>query len=332
MSENSSVKKQKNGFSYACIRYIKRNSGILIGLIGLCVVVSICSHGKFLSQDNIMNVLRQISSNMFLAAGMTMVMICGGIDLSVGSVIAITGVMAGTLINQGMPIVLAILVCMVMGAVYGAINGAIISGTTLPPFIVTYSMQQILRGATYVYTGGATVRIDNRAFLNLGTGYLFGFLPYPVLYLIIVLVIVYLILNKTKLGRHIYAIGGNEHAARFSGINIRKTRMFVYIFIGVMAALAGLVLCQRSYSGNPVAGNGAEMDAIAACALGGVSMAGGKGFIGGTLIGALIIGTMNNGLNLMRIDSYWQIILKGIVILVAVYVDYLKGKKAAEGR
>lgn len=188
-------------------------------------------------------------------------------------------------------------------------------------------MMQILRGATYVYTGGTTVRIDDRTFTNLGTGYVQGIVPLPVVYMLVVFVIVFIVLNKTRLGRHIYAVGGNEKAARFSGINVRRTRMFVYVFSGVMGALAGLVLCARSYSGNPLAGDGAEMDAIAACVLGGASMAGGYGFVGGTLIGALIIGLLNNGLNLMRIDSYWQIILKGVVILAAVYVDYVKNLK-----
>lgn len=306
--------------------YFKRNAGILIGMVLLCVVISLKSD-RFLTQDNLMNVLRQISSNMYLACAMTMILIAGGIDLSVGSIIAVTGVTAGTLLNLNVPIVVTILICLLLGAFYGTVTGTIITKTTLPPFIVTYSMMQILRGATYVYTGGTTVRVDNRAFINLGTGYAFGFLPFPVIYLLIVFVIVFVILNKTRLGRHIYAVGGNEKAARFSGINVGKTRMFVYVFSGVMGALAGLVLCARSYSGNPLAGDGAEMDAIAACVLGGTSMAGGYGYVGGTLIGALIIGLMNNGLNLMRIDSYWQIILKGVVILVAVYVDYLKNLK-----
>lgn len=306
--------------------YLKRNAGILIGLVALCAIISFQSD-KFLTQDNIMNVLRQISSNMYLACGMTIILIAGGIDLSVGSIIAVTGVTAGTLLNAGLPIPVAIVLCLLAGALYGTISGVIITRTTLPPFIVTYSMMQILRGATYVYTGGTTVRIDDRAFINLGTGYLFDFIPLPVVYLLVVFIVVFLVLNKTRLGRHIYAVGGNEKAARFSGISVRRTRMFAYIFSGVMGALAGLVLCARSYSGNPLAGNGAEMDAIAACVLGGASMAGGYGYVGGTLIGALIIGLLNNGLNLMRIDSYWQIILKGIVILVAVYVDYVKNMK-----
>ena len=315
-----------NKFLTSIKSYFKRNAGILIGLVALCVVISFRSD-RFLTQDNIMNVLRQISSNMYLACAMTMILIAGGIDLSVGSIVAVTGVTAGTLLNIGVPIPLTILICLVLGGLYGTITGVIITNTTLPPFIVTYSMMQILRGATYVYTGGTTVRVDNRAFINLGTGYAFGFLPLPVVYLLIVFVIVFIVLNKTSLGRHIYAVGGNEKAAKFSGINVKKTRMFVYIFSGVMGALAGMVLCARSYSGNPLAGDGAEMDAIAACVLGGASMAGGYGFVGGTLIGALIIGLLNNGLNLMRIDSYWQIILKGIVILVAVYVDYIKNLK-----
>lgn len=305
--------------------YLKRNMGILIGLLAICVIIAMKSP-NFLTQDNIMNVLRQISTNMYLASAMTMVLIAGGIDLSVGSIIAVSGVVAGTLVTDGVPIPLVILICLLLGALCGTVSGAIISTTTLPPFIVTFSMMSILRGITYVYTGGTTVRIDDRNYINLGTGYLFG-IPLPVIYLLVVLVIVFIILNKTRLGRHIYAIGGNQKAAEFSGIRVRKVRMFVYIFSGIMGSLAGMVLSARSYSGNPVAGNGAEMDAIAAVVLGGASMAGGYGYIGGTMIGALIIGLLNNGLNLMRIDSYWQIILKGIVILVAVYVDYVKNLK-----
>ena len=310
-------------------KYFKRNAGILIGLALICIVITVNSP-QFLTQNNIMNVLRQISSNMFLASSMTMVLIAGGIDLSVGSGIAMIGVMAGTFLNMNIPIPVVIIICLIAGALIGSVNGTIISRTTLPPFIVTYSIQSILKGGTYVFIGGTTVRIDNRVWTNLGTGYAFGVIPYPVIYLSVVFVIVWLVLNKTKLGRHIYAVGGNEKAARFSGINVIRTRMFVYIFSGVMAALAGMVLCARQYSGNPLAGDGAEMDAIAACVLGGTSMAGGYGFIGGTLIGALIIGLLNNGLNLMGIDSYWQIILKGVVILAAVYIDYLKNLKKSK--
>lgn len=305
--------------------YFKRNAGILIGLVALCVVIAFRSD-SFLTYENIMNVLRQSAQNIFIASGMTIILIAGGIDLSVGSVVGLVGVMVGTMVNDGMPILLAVGICLVVGALMGTFNGMILSRTTLPPFIVTYALMTILRGGIYVYTGGTTVRIDDRSFIAVGTGYTLG-IPNPVWYMAVILIIVYLILNRTKLGRHIYAIGGNEKAAEFSGIDVKNVRLFVYIFSGIMAAVAGIVLAARSYSGQPTAGTGAEMDAIEACVLGGCSMAGGYGFIGGTIIGALIIAIMNNGLNLMRIDSYWQMVAKGVIVLIAVYVDYVKNQK-----
>lgn len=305
--------------------YFKRNAGILIGLVALCVVIAFRSD-SFLTYENIVNVLRQSAQNIFIASGMTIILIAGGIDLSVGSVVGLVGVMVGTMVNDGMPILLAVGICLVVGALMGTFNGMILSRTTLPPFIVTYALMTILRGGIYVYTGGTTVRIDDRSFIAVGTGYTLG-IPNPVWYMAVILAIVYLILNRTKLGRHIYAIGGNEKAAEFSGIDVKNVRLFVYVFSGIMAAVAGIVLAARSYSGQPTAGTGAEMDAIEACVLGGCSMAGGYGFIGGTIIGALIIAIMNNGLNLMRIDSYWQMVAKGVIVLIAVYVDYVKNQK-----
>lgn len=305
--------------------YFKRNAGILIGLVALCVVIAFRSD-SFLTYENIMNVLRQSAQNIFIASGMTIILIAGGIDLSVGSVVGLVGVMVGSMVNDGMPILLAVGICLVVGALMGTFNGMILSRTTLPPFIVTYALMTILRGGIYVYTGGTTVRIDDRSFIAVGTGYTLG-IPNPVWYMAVILAIVYLILNRTKLGRHIYAIGGNEKAAEFSGIDVKNVRLFVYVFSGIMAAVAGIVLAARSYSGQPTAGTGAEMDAIEACVLGGCSMAGGYGFIGGTIIGALIIAIMNNGLNLMRIDSYWQMVAKGVIVLIAVYVDYVKNQK-----
>lgn len=322
MNEKMTLQQKLFGSSKA---YLKRNSGILIGLAAICAVVAIRSNA-FLTYDNIMNVLRQIAQNMFLASGMTMILIAGGIDLSVGAVVGVIGVIVGMMINAGVPIPVAIILCLLIGAGFGSVNGLILSRTTLPPFIVTFAMMTILRGTTYVVTGGTTVRIDDRNFIAVGTGYTLG-VPNPVWYMAIVLIVVYIILNKTKLGRHIYAIGGNQKAAEFSGINVKNVRLFVYVFSGLMGALAGIVLAARSYSGQPTAGNGAEMDAIEAVVLGGASMAGGYGFIGGTIIGALIIGVMNNGLNLMHIDSYYQMIAKGIIVLIAVYVDYIRNLK-----
>ncbi|MGD1818491.1 MAG: ABC transporter permease [Pleomorphochaeta sp.] len=305
--------------------FIKNNSGILIALFIMCVIISI-ANPIFLTQRNLMNVLRQISTNFFLATGMTLVMISGGIDLTVGSVIAVVGVVSGYLSQTGMPLFFVLLLSLALGVAFGAINGGIISRTALAPFIVTLAMMSVLRGAAYIITGGTTVRIDNQSFINFGIGYFLG-IPFPVLYMIIIMIVTYIILNRTALGRHIYAVGGNSTAAVFSGIKMARVKMFVYLFSGFMAALSGITLAARSYSGNPIFGNGAEMDAIAACALGGVSLAGGVGSVGGMVIGTLIIGVLNNGLNLMGVDSFWQTSLKGLIILAAVYVDYIREAK-----
>jgi ribose transport system permease protein len=327
MSEKALEKKVlKNRPVNGLLMSIKRNIGILVGLAILCTIISINSP-VFLTTKNIMNVLRQISANLFVACGMTIILIAGGIDLSVGSTIAVIGVAAASFLDMGLPVPLTVLACLALGAFVGFINGFIISRTKITPFIVTLSMANVLRGLAYVYTGATTIRINDRGYINIGTGFL-GPVPLPAIYIVVVLIIVYLILNKSRLGRHIYAIGGNEKAARFSGIDVKKVRLFIYIFSGLMAAVASITLSARSYSGNPTAGEGAEMDAIAAVVLGGISMAGGNGHISGTIIGALIIGVINNGLNLMGIHSFWQMILKGIIILVAVYADYMKNAKS----
>ncbi|AKA68325.1 ABC transporter permease [Clostridium scatologenes] len=317
-------KKERNFF----VQFLRENLGILIGFIALCVLLSFISP-VFLSQKNIMNVLRQTSTNLYLACAMTMVIILGGIDLSVGAIIALSGVVTGGLIAfQGAPVFVAVIAGLLSGVVIGVFNGLVVAKTTIPPFIVTLATMNIARGAAYVYTGGKPIRVMSDGFNFIGSGYVFNFLPTPVFYLIIILVISVLIMNKTKLGRHIYAVGGNREAARFSGIKIDKVLFFPYAFSGLMAAIAGIVLASRMFSGQPTAGNGAEMDAIAAVVLGGTSMSGGSGKMGGTVIGGLVIGVLSNGLNLMNVDSFWQYIVKGVVILIAVYVDALKKKKA----
>jgi ribose transport system permease protein len=316
----------KNSAVVSVAAYVKRNAGIIIGFLIICGIIAFRSP-VFLTRQNIMNVLRQISSNMYLATSMTLILIAGGIDLSVGSALAVIGVLASSMLKSGMAVPQTIGLCLLVGICIGFVNGFIISRTTLPPFIVTFSMMSILRGVAYVYTGGLTIPVENKGFIALGTGFL-GTIPLPVIYMMTILFVVFVLLNKTALGRHIYATGSNEKAALYSGISVQNIRLLVYIFSGIMASVAGMILAARSYSGNPSFGSGAEMDAIAACVLGGrVSMTGGTGFIGGTLLGALIIGVLNNGLNLMQIDSFWQPILKGVVILVAVYADYLKGLK-----
>lgn len=312
-------------------QFIKENLGILIGFIVLCIALSFISP-VFLTKQNIMNVLRQTSSNLYLACAMTMVIILGGIDLSVGSVIALTGVVSGGLIAfNNIPVPVAVLAGIVVGLLVGLFNGTVIAKTAIPPFIVTLATMNIARGAAYIYTGGQPIRVMSDNFNVIGSGYTAG-IPNPVIYLGIILIIAFLILNKTKLGRYIYAVGGNKQAAKFSGIKMERVIIFVYTFSGIMAAIAGVVLASRMFSGQPTAGEGAEMDAIAAVVLGGTSMSGGCGKIGGTVIGALVIGILSNGLNLMNVNSFWQYIVKGIVILIAVYVDYLKKQKAAANK
>lgn len=316
-------------FGSSAKTFIRENMGILIGLIILCIIITIVNP-TFLTSNNLMNVLRQTSTNLYLALAMTMVIIIGGIDLSVGSVMAVTGVATTMSIAMwDMPVLVAVAIGLLVGLLFGAINGYVAATTVIPSFIITLATMNIARGAAYVMTDGQPVRVMSDSFNFIGSGYIGGFLPTPVLYLIIFLIVCYLIMNKTKLGRYLYAVGGNPEAARFSGINIKKVKFFAYTFSGFMAAVAGIVLASRMFSGQPTAGNAAELDAIAAVVLGGTSMSGGIGKIGGTVIGALIIGVLSNGLNLMGVSSFWQYIVKGIVILVAVYADVIKRRKEA---
>lgn len=316
----------ENRFIGGIYAFFKDNLGILIGLMAMCIALTFLSPA-FLTPENILNVLRQVSTNANLAIGMTLAIIISGIDLSVGSILALSGtVAAGLITNNHMPVALAVLIGLFIGTALGFINGTVIAKTGMPPFIVTLAMMQIARGAAYVYTNGMPIRTMVPEFNELGNGYL-GPIPLPVIYTIVLVIGVSLLLGKTKMGRYIYAVGGNRDAARFSGIKIANVEVVVYTLLGFLCAVSGVVLCARMYSGQPTVGNGFEMDAIAASVLGGTSMSGGIGKIGGTIIGVFIIGVLNNGLNLLNINSFWQLIAKGAVILIAVYVDILKKKK-----
>ena len=305
--KNKWKKKQKKttataGVGNAVKIYFKENLGIIVAFLVLCVFLSVFpkTSGSFFTRQNIFNVLRQISTNLFLACGMTMVIILGGIDLSVGSIIALSGcISAGCVARYNLPLPIALLMGLLVGLLVGMFNGAVISKTTIPAFIVTLATMNIAKGLAYVYTGGSPVRVVTKEWQFLGAGYV-GIFPTPVVILVIVLIITAIIMNKTKMGRHMYAVGGNQQAAEFSGIKVEKVKFFVHAFSGLMAGLAGIVLASRMYSGQPTAGDGAEMDAIAAVVVGGTSMAGGSGKIGGTIIGGLIIGVLNNGLNLLH--------------------------------
>jgi ribose transport system permease protein len=306
-------------------KYMKRNAGILIGLSAMCIALSLMSP-VFLTTNNILNVLRQVSSNANIALGMTLVILTGGIDLSVGAVVAIAGTMAaGFIALSGLPVPVALCLGLLIGVVIGCFNGTVIAKTGMPPFIVTMAMLTMARGLVYVYTGGLPIRTLDPIFNKVGSGYL-GPIPLPVIYTILLYIGVMILLYRTKLGRHIYAVGGNREAARFSGINVARVEIVVYTIIGFLSAVTGIVLCARMYSGQPTIGNGFELDAIAAVVLGGTSFSGGVGTIGGTIIGVLVIGVLNNGLNLLGVSSFWQLIVKGAVILLAVYIDTLKKK------
>lgn len=324
-----SGKKSKATVNNKFTGFIKENLGIIVALAVMCVFLAVfpATSSSFLTPKNLFNILRQISTNMLLACGMTMVIILGGIDLSVGSIIALSGVIsAGCVARYGLPIPVALLVGVLIGLVIGSINGGIIAFTTIPPFIVTLATMNVARGLAKVYTGGSPVRVVTKEWQFLGAGYI-GPVPVPVIIMIVVVIITAFIMNRTKMGRHIYAVGGNAQAAVFSGIKVSRVKFFVHAFSGVMAGLAGIILASRMYSGQPTAGEGAEMDAIAAVVVGGTSMSGGSGKIGGTVIGALIIGILNNGLNLLNVNSFWQDVVKGIVILLAVLIDYFRTKK-----
>ena len=331
MEEKTKKTTATAGVGNAVKIYFKENLGIIVAFLVLCVFLSVFpkTSGSFFTRQNIFNVLRQISTNLFLACGMTMVIILGGIDLSVGSIIALSGcISAGCVARYNLPLPIALLMGLLVGLLVGMFNGAVISKTTIPAFIVTLATMNIAKGLAYVYTGGSPVRVVTKEWQFLGAGYV-GIFPTPVVILVIVLIITAIIMNKTKMGRHMYAVGGNQQAAEFSGIKVEKVKFFVHAFSGLMAGLAGIVLASRMYSGQPTAGDGAEMDAIAAVVVGGTSMAGGSGKIGGTIIGGLIIGVLNNGLNLLNVNSFWQYVVKGVVILLAVFLDYCrnKGKK-----
>ncbi len=306
------------------VDYVKRNSGILIGLALLVLILSV-STANFLTGSNILTVLRQVCQNALITFGMTCVLIVGGIDLTVGSVFGVSGVAIVMMLNAGMPLIPAFVLSMIIGTMIGSVNGSIVAFTGMPPFIVTLSMQQVIRGVAFIITNGRAVGCKHALFNSIGNAYYFG-IPSPIYVVTVVIIIVSTILYRTKLGRRMYAVGGNVNAARFTGIRIPKVTISAYMISATLSALAGIILASRMYSGQPTAGEGYESDAIAASVLGGVSFSGGVGTIGGAIIGALVIGVLNNGLNLLKVSSYMQMVVKGIVIIAAVGVDILKNR------
>jgi ribose transport system permease protein len=303
-------------------QFLSDNKPVVVLLI-LIVTMSFLSD-RFLTWSNIITVLRQTSINAVIATGMTFAILIGGIDLSVGSVLAITGAIAASLVASGMNIVLVIVLTLLIGLAIGLVNGLLISKGRLQPFIATLGTMTLLRGLTLVYTQGRPISIfgsdASAVFSKIGTGYFLG-VPIPVYIMLVVFFISWYILNHLKIGRYTYALGSNEEATMYSGIKTDNIKLFVYAAAGLLAALAGIIVTARLGSAQPTAGSGYELDAIAAVVIGGTSMAGGIGTIFGTAIGAIIIGILDNALNMLQVSSYYQDVAKGVVILIAVLLD-----------
>jgi ribose transport system permease protein len=308
----------------------------IIALLVMCIALSLLSE-RFLTADNTWNVMRQISVNMVISVGMTLVILIGGIDLSVGSVLAISGAvaavmlkfgaeMAGINIYLGFTLTGAILGGIVIGAALGWFNGFAITRFKVPPFVATLAMLTIARGMTMLLTGGFPITGFSNSMAFIGTGWLFG-IPMPVWISAVVVLVAVVLTTKTQLGRHIYAIGGNETAAKLSGLKINKIKLIVYSISGALAAIGGIIVTSRLDSAQPNAGMGFELDSIAAVVIGGTSLSGGKGTIMGTVQGALIIGILNNGLVLLNVSPFWQQVIKGMVILLAVVIEKFNSKK-----
>ena len=327
--ENSGVIVKKKATWEGFMRYISSRPEILsfLGFIVLCILMTAISD-RFFTINNLTNVARQVSINAIIAAGMTFVILTGGIDLSVGAVMALSGTfLAGALLAGWSPL-LAIAVGLGVGLVAGAVSGFLVSYARMPAFIVTLAMMEIPRGIALLYTNGYPMSGLPKSFAILGRGSVMG-IQTPILIMFLVYIVVYIILNHMPFGRYVYAIGGNEEAVRLSGIKVEKFKMMVYVISGITTAISGIVLSSRLMSGQPNAGMGFELDAIAAVILGGTDIAGGKGHIIGTLVGALILGVLNNGLNLMGVSPYTQKVLKGAIIILAVYISSSKQKKSA---
>ncbi|WP_431801053.1 ABC transporter permease [Halobacillus andaensis] len=296
--------------------------GMILILILLCIVMSFVAP-NFLDASNLTNILKQVSVTAILAAGMTIVILTGGIDLSVGSIVALSGVVSVMASQAGVHPVLAMLLGVGAGYLVGFINGVFTAKAGLPAFIVTLASMTYVRGLAYVSSGGYPVVLESNTFRFIGSGSIFG-IPTPIYLMMLVYLIMFYVLKYTMFGRNIYAIGGNAEAARLTGIKVKKTLVNVYSISGLLAGLGGVVLAGRLYSGQPTAGNMYELDAIAAVILGGSKLTGGVGKIQGTIIGVLIMGVITNGLTLMDVSYYSQLVVKGGVILAAVLIDRVR--------
>lgn len=300
--------------------------GIYMGFIIILVLFSFLSP-FFFTQRNLLNIIVQSSIIAIIAIGETIVILTGGIDLSVGSIVAFISVLTGLMLVGGVPIYLAVIIGLLVGLLIGFLNGLIIAFGRVPAFIMTLGMMSIAKGSSLAINDGMPVAGLPFSFEKIATAEIFG-LPIFLFYCIITFGIMFVVLNKTRLGRYIFAIGGNRSSARLSGVKVKKIETITYMFSGLFAAVGGILLTARLNYATPLSGSGYELDAIAATVIGGTALSGGKGNIMGTLIGALILGTLKNGLTLLNVSSFFQQIIIGIVIIATVYVDKMKEKRS----
>lgn len=298
-----------------------RQLGPVLALVVLIIFVTILNP-NFLQPTNLLNLLRQVSVNALIAFGMTFVIVTGGIDLSVGSTLALSGVLSAGLIANGLPPLVGIAAGVIVGSLLGFFNGLLITKGKMAPFIATLATMTIYRGLALIYTGGNPITGFGGGFLYqfLGRGYLFG-IPFPVIIMFLMFILFYFLLHKMTFGRKTFSVGGNERASFIAGIKTDRVKIWVYTISGFLASLAGLILVSRLNSAQPTAGTSYEMNAIAATVIGGTSLSGGKGRLTGTFVGALIIGTLSNGMNLLGVSSFYQQVVQGIVIIIAVLLD-----------
>ena len=304
---------------------VLRNFALVFIIIAIIVVMSFVSP-VFMTSKNIINIIRQISINCIIAVGMTFVILTGGIDLSVGSVVAITSVIVGSMLQGGSNWLVACIVVLLISLVFGAFNGFMIAYVGFQPFIATLATVTMGSGIALAYSDGKPFTISNESFLKIGQGYL-GAIPIPIVLLVIVVAIGLIILKTTTFGRYVFAIGGNKNAAKLSGVRTRRVELMVYVISALCASIVGLILSARISSGQPTAGEGYELDAIAATAIGGTSMTGGVGSLTGTIFGFVLLGLMTNSMNLLNINSFYQEIVKGILIIIAVFLDMTSKNK-----
>lgn len=302
-----------------------RQFGTFLGLITITIIFSFWTP-YFLTVSNLLNVAQQSTINAIIAVGMTYVIITAGIDLSVGSIMAFSGVVLASLLQADQPLVVAILGGLFVGAACGFVNGVLISYGKLPPFISTLGLMSVARGAALLYTDGRPISGFEENFRFIATGEILH-IPLPIIVMIVVYLLGHFVLTRTKLGRYTYAVGGNEQAAILSGVNVKKIKIVVYSLCGLLSGAAGVLLTARLNSAQPIAGIMYELDAIAAVVIGGTSLMGGEGKLTGTLIGALIMGVLRNGLNLLDVSSFIQQIVIGSVIICAVLIDMALKKK-----